>query len=301
MLRAFLRTGSAHNMLKAQAENVEREAEIIAQAGRPGRHEIANQHGLTRPPTSSSGGKTAITCPPQKLPRCCCPLCVRGGPPSPPVHCAGGCGRWLSAASPGPGPCPQRGPRHRRPLPPAPSRPTEQSLVERQGNWSGWWIGPCSVLNSQTHRPAGRGRPHLTTPQSHLRSYHPVRAIITMAVVQEEEERVRQARRLHVTATERHESHWVTNAARGGGARGNPGKHRAFPPLGRHTPGIFGGIGGRLMHAFRVKRTSRSDRACSRRSLVGSHQKNGRNLLLDDHPQQVFEYDEVMKTTAVPC
>ena len=73
-------------------------------------------------------------------------------------------------------------------------------------------------------------------------------------VLNEEENRVRQAGGLHVIGTERHESRRVDNQLRGrAGRQGDPGSTRFFLSLEDNLLRIFGGDRvASLMNAFRV-------------------------------------------------
>jgi preprotein translocase subunit SecA len=113
-------------------------------------------------------------------------------------------------------------------------------------------------------------------------------------VVKEDEARVRDAGGLHVIGTERHESRRVDNQLRGrAGRQGDPGSTRFFLSLGDNLLRIFGGerVAG-LMNAFRVEEDMPIESGMLTRSLEGAQKKV--ETYYYDIRKQVFEYDEVM-------
>jgi preprotein translocase subunit SecA len=101
---------------------------------------------------------------------------------------------------------------------------------------------------------------------------------------------------LHVIGTERHESRRVDNQLRGrAGRQGDPGSTRFFLSLEDNLLRIFGGdrVAG-LMNAFRVE----EDMPIESRILTGSLENAQRKVetYYYDMRKQVFEYDEVMNT-----
>jgi preprotein translocase subunit SecA len=114
------------------------------------------------------------------------------------------------------------------------------------------------------------------------------------AVTGSEHEEVVQLGGLHVIGTERHESRRVDNQLRGRAARqGDPGSTRFFLSLDDNLLRIFGGdrVAG-LMNAFRVE----EDMPIESRILTGSLENAQRKVetYYYDIRKQVFEYDEVM-------
>ena len=113
-------------------------------------------------------------------------------------------------------------------------------------------------------------------------------------IVMEEEAKVRKAGGLHVIGTERHESRRVDNQLRGrAGRQGDPGSTRFFLSLGDNLLRIFGGdrVAG-LMNAFRVEDDMPIESQMLTRSLEGAQKKV--ETYYFDIRKQVFEYDEVM-------
>ncbi|MGB3612581.1 MAG: preprotein translocase subunit SecA, partial [Elainellaceae cyanobacterium] len=109
-----------------------------------------------------------------------------------------------------------------------------------------------------------------------------------------EHEEVIQLGGLHVIGTERHESRRVDNQLRGrAGRQGDPGSTRFFLSLQDNLLRIFGGdrVAG-LMNAFRVEEDMPIESGFLTRSLEGAQKKV--ETYYYDMRKQVFEYDEVM-------
>ncbi|BDA40152.1 preprotein translocase subunit SecA [Candidatus Atelocyanobacterium thalassae] len=99
---------------------------------------------------------------------------------------------------------------------------------------------------------------------------------------------------LYVMATERHESRRVDNQLRGrSGRQGDPGTTKFFLSLEDNLLRIFGGdrVAG-LMNAFRVEEEMPIESKMLTRSLEGAQKKV--ETFYYDTRKQVFEYDEVM-------
>ncbi len=113
-------------------------------------------------------------------------------------------------------------------------------------------------------------------------------------VVVQEEARVREAGGLHVIGTERHESRRVDNQLRGrSGRQGDLGSTRFFLSLGDNLLRIFGGDRvASLMNAFRVDEDMPIESGMLTRSLESAQKKV--ETYYYDIRKQVFEYDEVM-------
>lgn len=109
-----------------------------------------------------------------------------------------------------------------------------------------------------------------------------------------EHEEVVQIGGLHVIGTERHESRRIDNQLRGrSGRQGDPGTTRFFLSLQDNLLRIFGGdrVAG-LMNAFRVEEDMPIESGMLTRSLEGAQKKV--ETYYYDIRKQVFEYDEVM-------
>ncbi|MFK0733032.1 MAG: preprotein translocase subunit SecA [Gloeotrichia echinulata GP01] len=99
---------------------------------------------------------------------------------------------------------------------------------------------------------------------------------------------------LHVIGTERHESRRIDNQLRGrAGRQGDPGSTRFFLSLEDNLLRIFGGdrVAG-LMNAFQVEEDMPIESGMLTRSLEGAQKKV--ETYYYDTRKQVFEYDEVM-------
>lgn len=99
---------------------------------------------------------------------------------------------------------------------------------------------------------------------------------------------------LHVIGTERHESRRIDNQLRGrAGRQGDPGSTRFFLSLQDSLLRIFGGDRvGKLMDMFRVEEDMPIESGMLTRSLEGAQKKV--ETYYYDIRKQVFEYDEVM-------
>lgn len=99
---------------------------------------------------------------------------------------------------------------------------------------------------------------------------------------------------LHVVGTERHESRRIDNQLRGrAGRQGDPGSTRFFLSLEDNLLRIFGGdrVAG-LMNAFRVEEDMPIESGMLTKSLEGAQKKV--ETFYYDARKSVFEYDEVM-------
>ncbi len=113
-------------------------------------------------------------------------------------------------------------------------------------------------------------------------------------VLSSEEKNVREFGGLHVIGTERHESRRVDNQLRGrAGRQGDLGSTRFFLSLEDNLLRIFGGerVAG-LMNAFRVEEDMPIESGMLTRSLEGAQKKV--ETYYYDIRKQIFEYDEVM-------
>tara|TARA_Y100001968_G_scaffold300640_1_gene312222 strand:+ start:26542 stop:29379 length:2838 start_codon:yes stop_codon:yes gene_type:complete len=114
------------------------------------------------------------------------------------------------------------------------------------------------------------------------------------SVISVEEKQVREMGGLHVIGTERHESRRVDNQLRGrSGRQGDSGSTRFFLSLEDNLLRIFGGdrVAG-LMNAFRVEEDMPIESGMLTRSLEGAQKKV--ETYYYDIRKQIFEYDEVM-------
>ena len=284
-----------HNILNAKPENVERESEIVAQAGRAGAVTIAtNMAGrgtdiilggnsdymarlklrevlLGRLVKPEDGHK-----PPVPSQRSSADGFADGAPPSVPS----------SAKSL---------------YPCSLSDDTDQALAQLARDLvKAWGDRALTVIDLEERIATAAEKAPTDDPQ--IQSLREAIARVKIeydAVVKEEESRVREAGGLHVIGTERHESRRVDNQLRGrAGRQGDPGSTRFFLSLGDNLLRIFGGdrVAG-LMNAFRVEEDMPIESGMLTRSLEGAQKKV--ETYYYDIRKQVFEYDE--HEQSAPC
>ena len=272
-----------HNLLNAKPENVEREAEIIAQAGRAGAVTIATNMAGRGTDIILGGNSDYMSR--LKLREVLLPRLVRPedghAPPIPPQRSRekGGERRAASTLYP----C-------------ALSDDTDQQLgalakeLVRQ-----WGDRSLTVLELEDRIASAAEKAPTSDPQ-----IQQMRDLLRRikgeydAVVQQEEAQVREAGGLHVIGTERHESRRIDNQLRGrSGRQGDPGTTRFFLSLEDNLLRIFGGdrVAG-LMNAFRVEEDMPIESNMLSRSLEGAQKKV--ETYYYDQRKDVFEYDEVM-------
>ena len=273
-----------HNLLNAKPENVEREAEIIAQAGRAGAVTIATN--MAGRGTDIILGGNADYMARLKLREVLLPKLVRPEDEHRPVAPRRGPGSGASAEA-----------KAVRELYPCPlSAATEQSLNELVHDLvKAWGDRQLTVLELEDRIAQAAEKAPTEDPQ-----IQQLRALIARvkseyeAVTETDELQVREAGGLHVIGTERHESRRVDNQLRGrAGRQGDPGTTRFFLSLEDNLLRIFGGdrVAG-LMNAFRVEEDMPIESGMLTRSLEGAQKKV--ETYYYDIRKQVFEYDEVM-------
>jgi len=285
-----------HNLLNAKPENVEREAEIVAQAGRAGAVTIATN--MAGRGTDIILGGNSDYMARLKLREVLLPRLVRPEeghrPPVPLPREATGSGFGSSTPEPSYAPSEARAIGSLYPC--SLTDATQQSLVELARELVKAW-GDRALTVLELEDRIAQAAEKAPTDDAQI---HNLRRMIARvrgeydAVVQEEEERVRQAGGLHVVGTERHESRRVDNQLRGrSGRQGDPGSTRFFLSLEDNLLRIFGGerVAG-LMNAFRVEEDMPIESGMLTRSLEGAQKKV--ETYYYDIRKQVFEYDEVM-------
>jgi len=284
-----------HNLLNAKPENVEREAEIVAQAGRPGAVTIA---------TNMAGRGTDI---------------ILGGNSDYMARLK--IKELLSSRLIKP----EDG--HKPPIPLQRSNQSEGfkiSEINQKINTNKNYLSQLFpvTLSDETDKELGKlianlvkvwGDRTLTTIQLEDRiataaekspledeNISSLRKAINLIkdeyqeVIKNEEQNVRDAGGLHVIGTERHESRRVDNQLRGrAGRQGDLGSTRFFLSLEDNLLRIFGGDRvASLMNAFRVEEDMPIESGMLTRSLEGAQKKV--ETYYYDIRKQVFEYDEVM-------
>jgi preprotein translocase subunit SecA len=288
-----------HNLLNAKPENVEREAEIVAQAGRAGAVTIATN--MAGRGTDIILGGNSDYMARLKLREVLLPRLVRpeeGHRPPIPLQQqrsqeAAGFGAAVEAAAP-------KAPSEARAIgalyPCTLTDDTDRQLAQlAQDLVKAWGDRSLGVLELEDRIAQAAEKAPTDDPQiqamreliAHVKGEYD-------AVVRQEEQQVREAGGLHVIGTERHESRRVDNQLRGrAGRQGDPGTTRFFLSLEDNLLRIFGGerVAG-LMNAFRVEEDMPIESAMLTRSLEGAQKKV--ETYYYDIRKQVFEYDEVM-------
>ncbi|ABB25098.1 protein translocase subunit secA [Synechococcus sp. CC9902] len=280
-----------HNLLNAKPENVERESEIVAQAGRAGAVTIATN--MAGRGTDIILGGNSDYMARLKLREVLLSRLVKpeDGPlPSLPVQDSATASGFSEASA-------TVAPRVSASLYPCElSGPTDQLLAQLARDLvKAWGDRALSVLDLEERIATAAEK--APTDDAQIQSLREAIAFVRGeydAVVKEEEARVRDAGGLHVIGTERHESRRVDNQLRGrAGRQGDPGSTRFFLSLGDNLLRIFGGerVAG-LMNAFRVEEDMPIESGMLTRSLEGAQKKV--ETYYYDIRKQVFEYDEVM-------
>jgi preprotein translocase subunit SecA len=287
-----------HNLLNAKPENVEREAEIVAQAGRAGAVTIATN--MAGRGTDIILGGNSDYMARLKLREVLLPRLVRPEedhlPPVPPQRSAAAGGGFGGAA----GADPYKAPSEARALgtlyPCVLQADTEEALAALCRELvQAWGDRSLTVLELEDRIAQAAEKAPIEDP--HLQRLRELIARVKGeydVVVKQEEDQVRSAGGLHVIGTERHESRRVDNQLRGrAGRQGDPGSTRFFLSLEDNLLRIFGGerVAG-LMNAFRVEEDMPIESGMLNRSLEGAQKKV--ETYYYDIRKQVFEYDEVM-------
>ncbi len=285
-----------HNLLNAKPENVERESEIIAQAGRKGAVTIATN--MAGRGTDIILGGNSEYMGRLKLREYFMPRIVRpddeegfspvqvpgiGGRPAPQGFAPSTKKVKSWKASP-------------QIFPTLISKDAEQMLkaavdlaVKEYGERS------LSELEADDKIAVASEKAPTTDPviQKLREAYKLIRSEYE-AFTSTEHDEVVQFGGLHVIGTERHESRRIDNQLRGrAGRQGDPGSTRFFLSLEDNLLRIFGGerVAG-LMKAFGVEEDMPIESGMLTRSLEGAQKKV--ETYYYDIRKQVFEYDEVM-------
>jgi preprotein translocase subunit SecA len=268
-----------HNLLNAKPENVEREAEIVAQAGRAGAVTIATN--MAGRGTDIILGGNSDYMARLKLREVLLPKLVRPENEHRPIPSA-------------------KAAREARNLgtlyPCSLTEQTDHTLSElSKALVQAWGDRSLTLLELEDRIAQAAEKAPTDDPQVQV-----LRDCITQvkgeydAVVKQNDHQVREAGGLHVIGTERHESRRVDNQLRGrAGRQGDPGSTRFFLSLEDNLLRIFGGdrVAG-LMNAFRVEEDMPIESGMLTRSLEGGQKKV--ETYYYDIRKQVFEYDEVM-------
>ena len=286
--------GIPHNLLNAKPENVEREAEIVAQAGRAGAVTIATN--MAGRGTDIILGGNSDYMARLKVREVLLPRLVRpeeGHRPPVPLQREASTG---FAATSTPAKAPSEARAVSRLYPCELSSDTDEALgaVSRE-LVNLWGDRSLSVLELEDRiSSAGEKAPSEDPGIMQLRDVMARIRADYDSVIATEQSQVRENGGLHVIGTERHESRRVDNQLRGrAGRQGDPGSTRFFLSLEDNLLRIFGGdrVAG-LMNAFRVEEDMPIESGMLTRSLEGAQKKV--ETYYYDIRKQVFEYDEVM-------
>jgi preprotein translocase subunit SecA len=286
-----------HNLLNAKPENVERESEIIAQAGRKGAVTIATN--MAGRGTDIILGGNADYMARLKLreyfmPRIVQPEDEEGFAVA---KVMGGSGR-----SGGKGFMPNANQKVKtwraspQIFPTELSKETEKALKEAV-DFAVQQYGERSLPELKAEDVVATASEKAPTDDAVILKLRKVYNAIRQEYEQftdAEHNEVVQVGGLHVIGTERHESRRIDNQLRGrAGRQGDPGSTRFFLSLQDNLLRIFGGdrVAG-LMNAFRVEEDMPIESGMLTRSLEGAQKKV--ETYYYDIRKQVFEYDEVM-------
>ena len=268
-----------HNLLNAKPENVEREAEIVAQAGRAGAVTIATN--MAGRGTDIILGGNSDYMARLKLREVLLPKLVRPENEHRPIPSAKAAREARSLGSL---------------YPCSLSQPTEQALAELSKQLVAAW-GDRQLTVLELEDRIAQAAEKAPSDDGQIQALRELIAEVKGeydSVVKQDEQQVREAGGLHVIGTERHESRRVDNQLRGrAGRQGDPGSTRFFLSLEDNLLRIFGGdrVAG-LMNAFRVEEDMPIESGMLTRSLEGAQKKV--ETYYYDIRKQVFEYDEVM-------
>ncbi len=268
-----------HNLLNAKPENVEREAEIVAQAGRAGAVTIATN--MAGRGTDIILGGNSDYMARLKLREVLLPKLVRPENEHRPIPSAKAAREARSLGSL---------------YPCSLTETTDQDLASLAKDLvNAWGDRQLTLLELEDRIAQAAEKAPSDDPQ--IQALRDCIAQVKAeydAMVQQDDQQVREAGGLHVIGTERHESRRVDNQLRGrAGRQGDPGSTRFFLSLEDNLLRIFGGdrVAG-LMNAFRVEEDMPIESGMLTRSLEGAQKKV--ETYYYDIRKQVFEYDEVM-------
>ncbi len=285
-----------HNLLNAKPENVEREAEIIAQAGRSGAVTIATN--MAGRGTDIILGGNSDYMARLKLKETLMPLLVKPDnehkPPIPQQRVSRTGGGFSSKVDSISNKNNKSGVTSLFPCQLDEDITKKLSLLadDLVKNW-----GDRTLTILELEDKIATAAEKAPTEDKLIRSLRDALSDVKNAyekVLIDEEENVRNAGGLHVIGTERHESRRVDNQLRGrAGRQGDLGSTRFFLSLEDNLLRIFGGDRvANLMNAFRVDEDMPIESGMLTRSLESAQKKV--ETYYYDIRKQVFEYDEVM-------
>ena len=285
-----------HNLLNAKPENVEREAEIVAQAGRSGAVTIATN--MAGRGTDIILGGNSDYMARLKLRETLIPLLVKPDnehkPPIPKQRNSKASGGFSEKGKVSSKKNNKTGLTNLFPCQLGEDTTKKISILADQlvENW-----GDKTLTVLELDDKIATASEKAPTEDKLVRSLREVLNDVKREydnVLINEEENVRKAGGLHVIGTERHESRRVDNQLRGrAGRQGDLGSTRFFLSLEDNLLRIFGGDRvANLMNAFRVDEDMPIESGMLTRSLESAQKKV--ETYYYDIRKQVFEYDEVM-------
>jgi preprotein translocase subunit SecA len=297
LLSALLQElGVEHNLLNAKPENVERESEIVAQAGRIGSVTIATN--MAGRGTDIILGGNADYMARLKVREYFMPRVVR------PEDEEGFSVAGVPAAAKGrrqaqgfqPGKKVKTWKASPQIFPTELSAETETTLKQAV-DFAVKTYGEQSLSELEAEEKVAIAAEKAPTDDAVVQKLRDVYTRIYQeynALTATEHETVVSLGGLHVIGTERHESRRVDNQLRGrAGRQGDPGSTKFFLSLQDNLLRIFGGDRvAALMNAFRVEEDMPIESGMLTRSLEGAQKKV--ETYYYDIRKQVFEYDEVM-------
>jgi preprotein translocase subunit SecA len=284
-----------HNLLNAKPENVERESEIVAQAGRKGQVTIATN--MAGRGTDIILGGNADYMARLKLREYFMPRVVA---PEEDEFAVTAQGFLPSQREGGLGFAGDRKVKTWRVSPdifPVELSPSTEALLKEAVDVAVKQYGERSLSELDAEDKVATAAEKAPTEDPAIQklrdAYNAIRQDYE-ALTDREHEEVVQLGGLHVVATERHESRRIDNQLRGrAGRQGDPGSTKFFLSLQDNLLRIFGGDRvAALMNAFRVEEDMPIESGMLTRSLEGAQKKV--ETYYYDIRKQVFEYDEVM-------
>ncbi|MEA5510839.1 preprotein translocase subunit SecA [Crocosphaera sp. UHCC 0190] len=281
-----------HNILNARPENVERESEIVAQAGRKGAVTIATN--MAGRGTDIILGGNSDYMARLKIREYLMPQIVM---PEDDNLMAGGMG-GNSRRPQGFG----KDKKKKKWQPSADIFPTKlsegtENLIKEAVKLAVTEYGQQSLSELEAEEKIAIASENAPTDDLVIQKLREVYKAIRKeydALTDKEHDEVVESGGLHVMGTERHESRRIDNQLRGrAGRQGDPGSTKFFLSLEDNLLRIFGGdrVAG-LMNAFRVEEDMPIESKMLTRSLEGAQKKV--ETFYYDTRKQVFEYDEVM-------
>ncbi len=285
-----------HNLLNAKPENVEREAEIVAQAGRSGAVTIATN--MAGRGTDIILGGNSDYMARLKLKEILMPLLVKPDnehkPPIPKQRNSKAGGGFSAKVESISNKNTKNGVSSLFPCQLAEDIEKKLFLLSKE-LIKGWGDKTLTILelDDKIATAAEKAPTEDKLIQSLRDALSDVKNEYEKVLIHEEEN-VRKAGGLHVIGTERHESRRVDNQLRGrAGRQGDLGSTRFFLSLEDNLLRIFGGDRvANLMNAFRVDEDMPIESGMLTRSLESAQKKV--ETYYYDIRKQVFEYDEVM-------